>query len=105
MRVGIFGVTGGTGHLVQRALAGGRHDRVAGLVRQHGDPSARYDFGVTLAFTAAVQHYLFGRSWDQVAHSRGSDLFVDGIHLSDRSGAEVIDLTGNWLATALRRPR
>ncbi|MGV9926892.1 SGNH/GDSL hydrolase family protein [Nocardia rhamnosiphila] len=81
------------------------HERIAGLVRQHGDPSARYDFGFTLAFTAAAQHYLFGRSWDQVAHSRGSDLFVDSIHLSDRSGAEVVDLTGDWLATALRRPR
>ncbi|MGV9635005.1 hypothetical protein ACWDO0_12545 [Nocardia rhamnosiphila] len=27
MRVGIFGATGGTGHLVQRPLAAGRHDR------------------------------------------------------------------------------
>ncbi|MGW6335763.1 hypothetical protein [Nocardia rhamnosiphila] len=29
MRVGIFGATGRTGHLVQRALAAGRHDRAA----------------------------------------------------------------------------
>ncbi|MEU4842674.1 SGNH/GDSL hydrolase family protein [Nocardia testacea] len=79
------------------------HERIAGLVRQHGDPSARYDFGFGLAFTAAAQHYLFGRSWDQVAHSRGSELFVDSIHLSDRSGAEVVDLAANWLATAPRR--
>lgn len=78
------------------------HERIADLVRQHGDPSARYDFGFTLAFAAAAQHYLFGRSWDQVAHSRGSDLFVDGIHLSDRSGAVVTDLTARWLETALR---
>ncbi|WP_433491051.1 SGNH/GDSL hydrolase family protein [Nocardia grenadensis] len=78
------------------------HERIAGLVRRHGVPSARYDFGFTLAFTAAAQHYLFGRSWDQIARSRGSDLFVDGIHLSDRGGAEVLDLTANWLATVLR---
>ncbi|MGW1743365.1 SGNH/GDSL hydrolase family protein [Nocardia sp. NPDC001965] len=80
------------------------HERIADLVGQHGDPSTRYDFGFTLAFTAAVQHYLFGRSWDQVAHSRGSELFVDSIHLSDRSGAVVTEITAHWLATALHRP-
>ncbi|MGW5386037.1 SGNH/GDSL hydrolase family protein [Nocardia sp. NPDC003963] len=78
------------------------HERIAGLVRQHGDPSVRYDFRFTLAFTAAAQHYLFGRSWDQVAQSRGSDLFVDGIHLSDRSGAVVTELTARWLTTTMR---
>lgn len=77
------------------------HERIAGLVRRPGDPSPRYDFGFTLAFTAAAQHYVFGRSWDQIAHSRGSDVFVDSIHLSDRAGAEVADLTAKWLATAL----
>ncbi|WP_327149646.1 SGNH/GDSL hydrolase family protein [Nocardia sp. NBC_01329] len=78
------------------------HERIAELVQQPADPSARYDFGFTLAFAAAAQHYLFGRTWDQVAHSRGSDLFVDRIHLSDRSGAVVTELTAHWLATTLR---
>ncbi|GGL42951.1 SGNH/GDSL hydrolase family protein [Nocardia jinanensis] len=78
------------------------HEHIADLVRRQGDPNARYDFGFTLAFTAAAQHYLFGRSWDQVARSRGSNIFVDSIHLSDRSGAVVTDLTARWLATTLR---
>ncbi|KAB8193462.1 hypothetical protein FH608_019675 [Nonomuraea phyllanthi] len=46
----------------------------------------------------AAQHYLLGRSWDEIARAGGRDLLVDHIHLSDRGGAIVADLVGRWLA-------
>ncbi len=78
------------------------HERIVDLVRQYGDPHMSYDFGFVLAFRAAAQHYLLRRDWDQVAHSHGLELFVDHIHLSDRGGAAVVDLTARWLATVIR---
>jgi lysophospholipase L1-like esterase len=59
-----------------------------------------YDFGFTTAYLAGVRHYLFGRSWDDVARAGGLELFVDHIHLSDQGGAIVTDLAARWLATA-----
>ncbi|MFK0259297.1 SGNH/GDSL hydrolase family protein [Streptomyces sp. NPDC090445] len=57
-----------------------------------------YDFSFTTAYLAATEHYLLGRSWDDVARSNGLELFVDHIHLSDRGGAIVTDLTTGWLS-------
>lgn len=76
------------------------HEQFATLLRQREHSGPSYDFSFSLAFRAAAQHYLLRRSWDQVARSHGLELFVDHIHLSDRGGAIVTDLTGGWLKNA-----
>ncbi|WP_328397018.1 SGNH/GDSL hydrolase family protein [Nocardia sp. NBC_00416] len=75
------------------------HERIADLLVARGNPGARFGFNFPLAFRAAAQHYLLRRSWDEVAHSHGMDFFVDHIHLSDRGGGVVTDLTSRWLGT------
>lgn len=87
------------------ATAGGAdylplHERMADQLRQRENPGSSYDFSFTLAFRAAAQHYLFRRSWDDVARSHGLELLVDHIHLSDRGGAIVTELATRWLTTA-----
>ncbi|MEV4714015.1 GDSL-type esterase/lipase family protein [Micromonospora sp. NPDC049374] len=75
------------------------HEQLADILRQRvGDP-APYDFSFPLAFGAATQHYLFGRSWDEVARNGGRELHVDHIHLNDRGGAIITELAAEWLAT------
>ncbi|MEV2240350.1 GDSL-type esterase/lipase family protein [Micromonospora sp. NPDC049891] len=75
------------------------HEQLADIIRQRvGDP-APYDFSFPLAFGAATQHYLFGRSWDQVARDGGRELHVDHIHLNDRGGAVITELAAQWLAS------
>ncbi|MEU2393402.1 SGNH/GDSL hydrolase family protein [Streptomyces sp. NPDC007369] len=64
------------------------------------DRGPTYDFGFTTACLAAARHYLFGNSWDEVARGNGLELFVDHIHLSDRGGAILSDLTARWLPSA-----
>ncbi|GAB3837834.1 hypothetical protein GCM10029963_03230 [Micromonospora andamanensis] len=75
------------------------HEQLADVLRQRvGDP-APYDFSFPLAFGAATQHYLFGRSWDEVARSGGRELHVDHVHLNDRGGAIITELAAQWLAS------
>ncbi|MFF2374252.1 SGNH/GDSL hydrolase family protein [Streptomyces xiamenensis] len=64
-----------------------------------GTPRPAYAFGFPTAYLAASEHYLLGRSWDEVARSRGLEYFVDHIHLSDRGGEIVADLAARWLLT------
>lgn len=65
-----------------------------------GLPARRtpYDFSFPLALTVAAQHYLLGRSWDEIARAGGREMLVDHVHLSDRGGTIVTDLVGRWLA-------
>lgn len=48
-----------------------------------------------------ARHYTLGTSWDQLAGARGSRLFIDGVHFSDRAAAVVLDLVDGWLRTVL----
>jgi lysophospholipase L1-like esterase len=73
------------------------NEGLTGLLRQRGGTPAPYDFGFPLAFGAAAQHYLLGRSWDEVARTGGRELLVDHVHLTDRAGAVVSGLVGDWL--------
>ncbi|WP_328470640.1 GDSL-type esterase/lipase family protein [Actinoplanes sp. NBC_00393] len=70
------------------------HERMTALLAGQTEPFA-FSFGV--AFWAAVQHYTFRRSWDEVAEAGGRTLLVDHIHLSDRGAAQVTDLVATWL--------
>ncbi|MGS2616064.1 SGNH/GDSL hydrolase family protein [Micromonospora sp. LZ34] len=74
------------------------HERMALLLvpQDHHQP---YAFSFGLALWAAVQHYTFRRSWDQVARSGDRTLFVDHIHLSDHGAAQITELAANWLTT------
>ncbi|WP_280397089.1 SGNH/GDSL hydrolase family protein [Nocardia carnea] len=77
------------------------HERLADLLRRREKPPSTYDFGFGLAFRAAARHHLLRQSWDQVAHSHGLEFFVDHIHLSDRGGAILTDLTADWLRSTV----
>lgn len=77
------------------------HERLAALLERSGNSRTSYDFSFALAFRAAAQRYLLRRSWDQIAQRHGLELYVDHIHLSDRAGAVVTDLTARWLQTTV----
>ena len=51
---------------------------------------------------AAIRHYVLGYSWDQVAASYGMRMLVDGIHLSDRSGHELLHLVHRFVTTHVK---
>lgn len=74
------------------------YERMAGLLvgQDHLQP---YAFTFGLALWAAMQHYTFQRSWDDIAHSNDRTLFVDHIHLSDHGAAQITELAANWLTT------
>lgn len=74
------------------------NERMVDLLHRRGGSPRAYDFGFALAYGAAAQHHLLGRTWDEVARSNGLHLFVDHLHLSDRGGAVVTDLAAAWLA-------
>ncbi|MBE1486394.1 SGNH/GDSL hydrolase family protein [Plantactinospora soyae] len=74
------------------------HEQMVDLLRQRGGDPTPYDFSFALAFGAATQHYLFGRSWDEVARNGGRELLVDHIHLNNRGGAIITELAAQWLS-------
>jgi acyl-CoA thioesterase-1 len=47
-----------------------------------------------------AQHYLLGRSWDEIARAGGRDLLVDHVHLNDQGGAILTGLAADWLSYA-----
>lgn len=71
------------------------HERLAAQLT--GERPA-FAFSFALALRAGAEHYLLGRSWDEVARGNGLELFVDHIHLSERAAAEVTELAARWLA-------
>lgn len=73
------------------------HERMADHLRTQGGRQP-YAFSFPLAFAIAAQHYLLGRSWDEIARDSGRDLLVDHVHLNDRGGAIVTDLASRWLS-------
>ncbi|MFI7549355.1 SGNH/GDSL hydrolase family protein [Micromonospora sediminimaris] len=75
------------------------HEQLVDILRQRVTDPAPYDFSFPLAFGAATQHYLLGRSWDEVARDGGRELLVDHVHLNDRGGAIITELAAEWLAT------
>lgn len=77
------------------------HERIAELLRPGADRPS-FDFSPALAFSAAIQHYVLGRSWDDVAERDGRELLIDHIHLSDRGATVVAELAAPWLATGER---
>ncbi|MFD4461240.1 SGNH/GDSL hydrolase family protein [Nocardia sp. NPDC058480] len=79
------------------------HERMTEVLRQADTPGPEYSFTFVRALAAATQHYLLGQSWDQVARNGGMRLLIDHIHLNDRGGAIVADLTSTWLSS-LPRP-
>ena len=57
---------------------------------------------VSWTIGSAIQHYVFGRSWDRVAQRRGLVLSADTIHPSDQAGDVIVDLLEPWAQAALR---
>jgi lysophospholipase L1-like esterase len=72
------------------------NERFAERLAESGAGPA-FGFGFGTAYLASAEHYLLGRSWDDVARGNGLGLYVDHIHLSDEGGAIVTDLVGRWL--------
>ncbi|MFJ3877107.1 SGNH/GDSL hydrolase family protein [Streptomyces sp. NPDC090077] len=75
------------------------HEQMADHLRQRGGKGASYDFSFALAYSAAAEHYLLRRSWDEVARGNGLELLVDHIHLSNRGAAIVTATAARWLST------
>jgi lysophospholipase L1-like esterase len=75
------------------------HERLVDLIRQHGDGQP-YDFSFGRSYGAALDHYVFGKSWDEIADGNGLRVLTDHVHLSDRGGAVVAELVADWLCTA-----
>ncbi|WP_043619832.1 SGNH/GDSL hydrolase family protein [Nonomuraea candida] len=73
------------------------YERLADVLHRGGDTRPAYDFGFPLAFAVAAQHYLLGRTWDEIALDGGRELLVDHVHLTDRGGAVLTTLTTQWL--------
>ncbi|RKT86206.1 Lysophospholipase L1 [Saccharopolyspora antimicrobica] len=73
------------------------HERMAEIVAERENPTS-YDFSFPLALSAAIQHYAFGRSWDDIADVGGRELLVDHIHLSDRGAVVIAELAAGWLS-------
>ena len=44
-------------------------------------------------------HFVGGRSWDALGERNGSQVLVDGIHLTDRSAHAVGSAVSNWMST------
>jgi len=78
------------------------HETMAERLRGRGGGGVAFGFGFGLAYRAGAEHYLLGRSWDEIARGNGLELFVDHIHLSDRGGAVVTDLAAQWLSATAR---
>lgn len=51
-----------------------------------------------------LEHYLLGRSWEDIASSRGYLLTTDGIHMSSSGARMIADLIEDFLMTPDRRP-
>ena len=75
------------------------HERMVDVLRQRGGEPTPSGFSFAVAYLAAAEHHLLGRDWDEVARGKGLHLLVDHLHLSDRGGAVVADLVGQWLST------
>ena len=71
-------------------------ERVTALVRAHGD-GAPFAFDPLVSVRAAVDRYLLGRSFDEIARGNGLHVLVDHIHLGERGAVAVADVVDAWL--------
>ncbi|WP_018349737.1 SGNH/GDSL hydrolase family protein [Longispora albida] len=75
------------------------NENMTAYLSEHPATRSPYDFSFPLALTAATQHYILGRSWDEIADRAGRQLLVDHIHLTNRAGTIVTALVSSWLST------
>ncbi len=50
-----------------------------------------------LMLSALVRHYRLGHAWDEIASAHGYELFVDGMHVSDRGAHLIADQMERFL--------
>jgi acyl-CoA thioesterase-1 len=76
------------------------HERLVEVIRRERPAGTQPgSFGFPLALRTAFEHYVLGRTWDEVTAGNGLTVLTDHIHLSDRAGAIVEDLVAQWLTT------
>jgi hypothetical protein len=51
---------------------------------------------------AVLEHTMFGRSWDDISRRNGLVVLTDWVHLNDRAGGVLAQLTGDFLDRTLR---
>ncbi|MEO3785230.1 SGNH/GDSL hydrolase family protein [Actinocorallia sp. B10E7] len=74
------------------------HEQAVDFLRKSGGAGTPYGFDFAVALAAGAEHYLLGRSWDDISHGNGLELLVDHLHLNDRGGAIVTGLVARWLS-------
>ncbi|NUP68515.1 MAG: SGNH/GDSL hydrolase family protein [Nonomuraea sp.] len=72
------------------------HERMTADLRGT-TPGTRYRPESRQAQTAAIQHFLLGRSLDAISRGRGLRLTTDTVHLNSRGAAMVADLIEGFL--------
>lgn len=56
------------------------------LIREGKRDVAPYTTGLWFMYSAILQHYLFGRDWDEISDSRGLTYTPDNIHINGKGG-------------------
>ncbi|MEV4354131.1 SGNH/GDSL hydrolase family protein [Nonomuraea sp. NPDC004186] len=78
------------------------NERMTAYLEERGRaPGIRYQAEGRLAQTAAMQHFLLGRSLDAISKGRGLQLTTDNIHLNSRGAAMIADLIEGFAARSI----
>ncbi|MFI7638208.1 SGNH/GDSL hydrolase family protein [Nonomuraea sp. NPDC049400] len=78
------------------------NERMTAYLEEQGrTPGTHYRAEGRLAQTAAIQHFLLGRSLDAISRSRGLQLTTDTVHLNGRGARLIADLIEGFVARSI----
>ncbi|MFB4281224.1 SGNH/GDSL hydrolase family protein [Nonomuraea sp. MTCD27] len=78
------------------------NERMTAYLEERGrTPGTPYRAEGLLAQTAAMQHFLLGRSLDTISKRRGLQLTTDTIHLNGRGAAMIADLVEGFVTRSI----
>ncbi|GAB4484611.1 MAG: hypothetical protein OHK0045_00560 [Raineya sp.] len=61
----------------------------------------KYKENHKLIESAMLQHYIFGKTWDQVSKSHGFQTLTDFLHLNSWGANTLANLVGNWVKNCI----
>ncbi|MET7332973.1 SGNH/GDSL hydrolase family protein [Nonomuraea sp. NPDC005650] len=78
------------------------NERMTAYLEEQGRaPGTHYQAEGRLAQTAAMQHFMLGRSLDAISRSRGLQLTTDTVHLNGRGAAMIADLIEGFVTRSI----
>ncbi|MFB9628052.1 SGNH/GDSL hydrolase family protein [Nonomuraea helvata] len=78
------------------------NERMTAYLEEQGRrPGTHYRAEGRLAQTAAIQHFLLGRSLDAISRSRGLQLTTDTVHLNGRGAGMIADLIEGFVTRSI----